>query len=116
METLKLHAPILINGKKMKELTYDVSAITVGMFAEAEAHKLKATTAKAGGTAGAVELDYTMQVYLGMMAIIAVNPEIDVNDLERITGNDVMSLMKIGRTFFIAKSEEHSEENNSDEQ
>lgn len=115
MEKLKLSNPILINGKKVKELTYDASAITVGMFAEAEARKLKATTAKAGGSAGAFELDYTLHLYLGIMAVIAVNTEIDVTDLERITGPDVMALMRIGRNFTTGRLVETSEESNSDE-
>ncbi len=86
MEKLTLSNPITINGKKVKTLTYDTGAITVGMFAEAEALKLRATTHKAGGSAGATELDYSMHLYLAMMAITAVNPDIDIADLERISG------------------------------
>ena len=116
MNELKLSAPIMVNGKKLNVLTYDTNAITVSLFAEAEARKLKATTAKAGGLAGAAELDYSLHLYLGMMAIIAVNPDIDVSDLERITGADVMALMRIGRNFTTSRSEAHSEENSSGEQ
>ena len=115
MEKLKLGTPLTVNGKKVKELTYDTGAITVAMFAEAEARKLKATTGKAGGSAGAFELDYTLHIYLGMMAVIAVNPEIDVNDLERLTGPDVTALMRIGRNFPTSRSVETSEESSSDE-
>lgn len=115
MEKLKLNTPIVINGKKLKELAYDTDAITVGLFAEAEARKLKATTAKAGGSAGAFELDYSLHLYLGMAAIIAVNPEIDVTDLERITGPDVMALMRIGRNFTTSRSAAPSEESSSGE-
>ena len=78
MEKLTLSNPITINGKKVKTLTYDTGAITVGLFAEAEALKLRATTHKAGGSAGATELDYSMHLYLAMMAITAVNPDIDI--------------------------------------
>lgn len=94
MEKLTLGNPITINGKKVKTLTYDTGAITVGMFAEAEALKLRATTHKAGGSAGATELDYSMHLYLAMMAITAVNPDIDIADLERISGPDVMELVR----------------------
>ena len=90
MEKLTLSNPITINGKKVKTLTYDTGAITVGMFAEAEALKLRATTHKAGGSAGATELDYSMHLYLAMMAITAVNPDIDIADL------DPEHLFKIG--------------------
>ena len=115
MEKLKLNTPLLVNGKKIKELKFDTNEITVALFAEAEARKLRATTAKAGGSAGAFELDYTLHLYLGMMAVVAVNPEIDVTDLERLSGSDVMALMRIGRNFTTSRSAEPSEESNSGE-
>ena len=104
MEKLTLQNPITINGKKVKTLTYDTDAITVGMFADAEARKLRATSNKGGGSAGACELDYSLHAYLAMMAIVAVNSDIDVSDLERISGPDVMELMRIGRNFTTARS------------
>lgn len=75
MEKLTLQNPITINGKKVKTLTYDTDAITVGMFADAEARKLRATSNKGGGSAGACELDYSLHAYLAMMAIVAVNSD-----------------------------------------
>ena len=114
MEKLTLSTPILINGKKVKALTYDTSAITVGMFAEAEALKLRATTRKAGGSAGACELDYSLHAYLAMMAITAANPDIDIADLERISGPDVMELVRIGRNFTTARPAAQSEESGSE--
>lgn len=115
MNELKLSTPLLVNGQKLETLSYDTNAITVAHFAEAEARKLKATTAKAGGLAGAAEMDYSMHLYLGMMAVVAINPKIDISDLERISGPDVMALMRIGRNFITSRSEELSEENSSDE-
>ena len=109
MEKLTLQNPITINGKKVKTLTYDTDAITVGMFADAEARKLRATSNKGGGSAGACELDYSLHAYLAMMAIVAVNSDIDVSDLERISGPDVMELMRIGRNFTTARSAAQSE-------
>lgn len=114
MEKLTLSNPITINGKKVKTLTYDTSAITVGMFAEAEARKLRATTSKSGGSAGACELDYSLHAYLAMMAIITVNTDIDITDLERISGADVMTLVRIGRNFTTARSAEQSEGSDSE--
>ena len=101
MEKLTLQNPITINGKKVKTLTYDTDAITVGMFADAEARKLRATSNKGGGSAGACELDYTLHAYLAMMAIVAVN-------------SDVMELMRIGRNFTTARSAAQSEESGSE--
>lgn len=66
MEKLTLQNPITINGKKVKTLTYDTDAITVGMFADAEARKLRATSNKGGGSAGACELDYSLHAYVGL--------------------------------------------------
>ena len=114
MEKLTLQNPITINGKKVKTLTYDTDAITVGMFADAEARKLRATSNKGGGSAGACELDYSLHAYLAMMAIVAVNSDIDVSDLERISGPDVMELMRIGRNFTTARSAAQSEESGSE--
>ena len=102
-------------AKMVKTLTYDTDAITVGMFADAEARKLRATSNKGGGSAGACELDYSLHAYLAMMAIVAVNSDIDVSDLERISGPDVMELMRIGRKIFTtARSAAQSEESGSE--
>ena len=81
MEKMTLQNPITINGKKVKTLTYDTDAITVGMFADAEARKLRATSNKGGGSAGACELDYSLHAYLAMMAIVAVNSDASVKML-----------------------------------
>ncbi len=112
--TIVLRNPITINGKMVKELTYDANEITPAMFAEADARKMLASGAKSGNLSGAVELDYGLHLYLGFAAIIAVNPEIDFTDLERIKGPDVMQVMKVGRNFIISSAA--SEEDNSDEQ
>ena len=87
MEKLTLQNPITINGKKVKTLTYDT---------------------------GDCELDYSLHAYLAMMAIVAVNSDIDVSDLERISGPDVMELMRIGRNFTTARSAAQSEESGSE--
>ncbi len=112
--TIVLRNPITINGKMVKELTYDANEITPAMFAEADARKMLASGAKSGNLSGAVELDYGLHLYLGFAAIIAVNPEIDFTDLERIKGPDVMQVMKVGRNFIISSAA--SEEDSSDEQ
>lgn len=113
---LILKHPILINGKYVKVLPYDADEITAVHFAEAESKKMRASGSKGGNLAGAYELDYSFHLYLGFAAIIAVNPEIDYSDLERIKGTDVREVMNIGRNFTIARSEETSVDENSDEQ
>lgn len=120
IHTLVLDNPIKINNETVKELTYDANEITALHFAEADAHRMLATSSRiSGGKVGvnaSAELDYTMHLYLGIMAVIAVNPGYDVADLERVKGDDTRQLMGIGRNFMLGKSEETSPESNSEEQ
>jgi hypothetical protein len=115
-KTLTLRNPIKINGKSVGKLTHDANEITAQMFAEADASKMKASGSTGGNLSGAVELDYGLHLYLGFMAIKAVNPEYDLADLERIHGYDVMEVMKIGRNFITSRQVEGSNPDSSDEQ
>lgn len=110
MESIKLKNPIQINGKQVDELTYDINEITPLGFAEAEYRKTRANGSKGAPSSAAVELDYSLHLYLGFAAIIAVNPAYDFNDLERIHGSDVMEVMKIGRNFIIASAQDSTAE------
>lgn len=113
--TLVLDNPILINNETVKALTYDPQEITAEHFSiacakSAALEKTKTLTLKVK------ENDYSLHLYLGMMAVIAVNPTIDVSDLERIKGFDVLSLTNIGHFFTLRKQAAPSEESSSDEQ
>lgn len=112
--TLVLDNPILINGKEVKELTYDPQEITAEQFSiacakAASMEKTKTLTLKVK------ENDHALHMYLGMMAIIAVNPEIDVSDLERIKGFDILDVTNIGTFFILRRQAEPSEETRSGE-
>lgn len=100
-ETITLQNPIMIDGKKVSRLTYDANEITAPLFAEAESHKMKASGSKGGNLAGAVELDYNLHLYIGFASIIAANSGYSFEDLERIKGRDLSTIMKVGRSFFI---------------
>ena len=114
METIKLRNPIMINGKKIAELTHDANEITPQAFAEADARKMKASGSKGGNLSGAVELDYGLHLYIGFAAVQAVNPTYDITDLERIKGSDVMEVMKVGRNFTISSGAKSQDDDSED--
>lgn len=105
-ETLKLRHPIDIDGKKVKALTYDSEEITAALFAEADTLKKKAAGISNMSISPAIEFDFGLHLYIGFAAIIAVNPEYDFTDLERIKGSDIRDVMNVGRRFFIASAED----------
>lgn len=100
--TLILDNPILINGKEVKELTYDPMEITAEQFSVACAKSAAMDKSKTF-TFKVKENDFALHLYLGMMAVIAVNPDIDISDLERIKGFDVLDLTNIGSFFIMRK-------------
>lgn len=112
--TLTLKNPISVNGKKRKYFKYDISKITGEQFLEADvrAHEKAARLGKP--SIAVAETDDSLQLYLGMMAITAVEPEVDVMDLERITGSDIMALYRIGRNFIKGSAEEEEDMENPD--
>lgn len=83
-----------------------------GYSAELAERRLRESFKRRGKRAPAAQ--YSLHAYLAMMAIVAVNSDIDVSDLERISGPDVMELMRIGRNFTTARSAAQSEESGSE--
>ena len=107
--TITLNKPVLINGVQVAEMSYDTDEISGELYAQAEAHKMKASGSKGGNLAGAVELDYSLHLYIGFAAVIAVNPSYTFEDMERIKGKSLTKFSKIGRGFFIGSGDEQSE-------
>lgn len=118
IKTLTLDNPLKINGAEVTELTYDTNEISALHFAEADARRQLATVSRISGKkvglTATAELDYTMHLYLGIMAVIAVNPSYAVEDLERVKGDDTRQLMGIGRNFIMGKSGGDSTANSSE--
>lgn len=116
---IELINPITINGKKRKEFEYDFNAITCDQFCLASSYaSAKATELNQKGilNAAVMEQDSNLHMYLGMMAIIAADLSVDITDLERITGYDLVKLAQLGRNFIAGRSEETSSPSSSDEQ
>lgn len=107
---IELSNPIEIDGKTCTSLTYDTDELTVAQFSAAEAHAKK----QAQKVVSIAEFDYTMHFYLAAYAVIAVNPTIDITDLERVKGRDIMKFVEVGRFFTMSSDEQ--EESTSDEQ
>ena len=114
MNTLKLKNPIKINGVEVAEVTYDSNEIDGILFATAESKRKAAAGMKNTSIAPAAEFDFSLHLYLGFAAIVAVNPSYDFSDVERIKGNDVVKVMAIGRNFMLA-SDPVQQESDSDE-
>lgn len=112
-DTLVLRNPVKIDGKDVTELTYDSNEINGVLFATAES-KRRAAEGASKMVSLAAEFDYSLHLYMGFAAIVAVNPSYDFADLERIKGHDVVEIMGIGRNFMLA-SEKAQPENASDE-
>ena len=112
MKKITLRKPIMINGAEVKELTYDESEITNEQFCEADAARFAASGNKP--SMNVYEFDSGLHLYLGMMAVIAVNPHIDIKDLERIKGYDMIQFIRIGRNFILPGAVEGSSQDSSE--
>lgn len=110
VETIELRAPVLIDDVKVRELTYDVEQVSSEQFLEAETLAGNVAARMRTVSTKVVELDATFHYYLGVMAILAVNPDYSVEDIERIKGPDVLKVMKVGRNFMTADAEEGEDE------
>lgn len=109
---ITLDMPIMINGVQRKEFNYDAEEITTEMFIECCQRASANSKFKVNLTQK--ENDYVLHMYLGMAAVIAVNPEISFEDLERVKGFDTLKFTDVGWLFILRQSGEHSTENNSD--
>lgn len=109
VETIELRSPVLIDDVKVREITYDTDMVTSDQFIEAEILAANVATRLRKVSTKVVELDAGFHYYLGVMAILAVNPDYSIEDIERIKGPDVLKVMKVGRNFMTADVEEDEE-------
>lgn len=115
-DTLKLEHPIYVNGAEIKELDYDAQEITALQFSEACSRAAAISKKNTSVNIKFRENDYSLHLYLGIMAIIALNPQIDISDLERIKGFDILKVTDIGMSFTLRIAAGNSKENDSEKQ
>ena len=108
--TIRLDNPIMVDGLKQHELSYDFDAITPDMFMEADITAAGKALQMKKPTVTAPELDASFHLQLGIQAVIAANPTWDVTDVSRVRGRDVYRVMAVGRDFMTAAVEEDDEE------
>lgn len=87
-ETIILTKPLKVNGKEMSQLNYDIEKISIEHISRAEGEKAKMLGKNAIAGMKVAQTDLLLHLHLGFQAIIICHPEIDVEDLKRITGYD----------------------------
>lgn len=102
-DTLKLRKPLTINGKQVKELTYDFEEIDGDLWEEAAQRSNRADR-----NYNIALYDYIFHKNLFFAAVIAVNPDISWEDLDRIKGFDIQNVANVG-VFFITNTSEESD-------
>ncbi|MCM1040424.1 MAG: early nodulin 20 (N-20) [Ruminococcus sp.] len=108
-EIMRLRTPIEVNGKSVSTLEYDFEEITCELYTMASTYadaKTLLSNQQGRPSATVMEQNVSFHMYLGMMAILTVNPEIDITDLERIKGSDLIMITMLGRNFTIGRSAE----------
>ena len=104
MDSITLKQPIKVLGKPVTTLSYDFDAITSDLYDRA--HGMAMAKNMQANTIGLMdEVDTTVQRYLGMAAIIAANPDLDFEDLNRVKGRDIIAIARIGRDFLTGSDE-----------
>ena len=106
IEKITLTKPLLVNGEYLKELTYDIEELSINHIAKAEGLKAKIGGKDIVGTITIAQADYALHICIGMQAVIAVNPHISEEDLQRLKGFDITKLANIGARFFIEPAEQ----------
>ena len=106
IEKITLSKPLLINGENRKELTYDIEELSINHITKAEGLKAKIGGKDIVGSITIAQADYALHICIGMYAVLAVNPDISEEDLQRLKGYDITKLANVGARFFIAPVEQ----------
>lgn len=104
----ELRKPLTVNGKEVRALEYDFDAISVDDYATADA--LANEGRNPGSSIRMAEFDNKLGLYLFFAAVTAINSEIDISDLKRCKGFDIIQMAGMGRNFMLSGSDEDSAE------
>lgn len=112
VKEINLSKPILVNGKEIDVLTYDIDELSIEDVTKAEELKRKL-----GGTVSTsmVHADFPFHICLGIKAVTAINKDIAEEDLMRIKGHDIAKIGVAGMGFFMP-SEKKSQGKSSEKQ
>lgn len=100
-KTLNLKHPIMIDNKEVSALDYDVEEITAALYSEADTKRRIAAGVRNVTATPSAEIEFGLHAYVGMAAVIAVNPGYSFEDLERVKGTDMLDLQDVGRRFLL---------------
>lgn len=97
---IHLTKPLKVNGADVSVLQCDFEKMTTQDFMAASAEN-SALVAVAGGVSLGAEFDAGLHVALACRAIARTMPGVDLLDVKRVTGSDILQLQRAGRTFCL---------------
>lgn len=106
MKTIALAHPITVNGKERKTIDLDFEALTVDAFTRAESR----SHGGEGNVLTLMEANGTLHLNLAFEAAIAADQTLDVTDLERLKGADIMKFAAAGRFFTLQSATDSPDE------
>lgn len=106
MKTIALAHPITVNGKERKTIDLDFEALTVDAFTRADSR----SHGGEGNVLTLMEANGTLHLNLAFEAAIAADQTLDITDLERIKGSDVMKFAAAGRFFTLQSATDLADE------
>lgn len=97
MKTIALAHPITVNGKERSTINLDFEALTVDAFTRADSR----SHGGEGNVLTLMEANGTLHLNLAFEAAIAADQTLDITDLERLKGADIMKFAAAGRFFTL---------------
>lgn len=97
MKTIALAHPITVNGKERSTIDLDFESLTVDAFTRADSR----SHGGEGNVLTLMEANGTLHLNLAFEAAIAADQTLDITDLERLKGADIMKFAAAGRFFTL---------------